>query len=305
MATNSQIVFYNRYTKNKEVEKVMGDTFIFWLYNSFLGRIVEKFLSSWSLPSKVMGFYYSSKLSRKIIKKFINDFSIDETKFRRGSLREKDFADSFSSFNEFFTRDFIYDSRTFVIEKNLMPAPAEGRYFATESLHEVLKFPVKGTYLNVEELLSISEYEHFIRGPLLIARLCPVDYHKYHYPDDGNVIKSYMKFGNLHSVNPIALKQNPKIFLRNERRISILETKNFGKLAYIEVGALGVGAIEQIHNEKTSFARGEIKGQFLFGGSTVMIIGEKGRWSPSDDLLDQSYNGFETFIKLGDTVARA
>jgi phosphatidylserine decarboxylase len=168
-----------------------------------------------------------------------------------------------------------------------------------------LRFPVKGTFLRPLDFLG-DEHEWtelFDRGPMLIARLCPVDYHRYHYPDDGKTIVSYSKSGPLHSVSPFALRQYPETFIKNERRISILDTKHFGKIAYIEIGALMVGKIIQTHDESLAYQRGQQKGYFLFGGSTVVIIGQYKLWQPSEDILNHSYNGIETYSKLGDIVA--
>jgi phosphatidylserine decarboxylase len=131
-----------------------------------------------------------------------------------------------------------------------MPAFAEARYLAFESIHEDQVFPVKGGFLSAESLLGSHEKAApFVGGPLLLARLCPVDYHRYHYPDAGRTLDAYTIQGQLHSVNPVALAQRGEIFIRNERRVSILETQHYGKLAYIEVGALCVGKIIQSYDE--------------------------------------------------------
>jgi phosphatidylserine decarboxylase len=140
-------------------------------------------------------------------------------------------------------------------------------------------------------------------GPLLLARLCPVDYHRYHYPDDGKTLNSYTVHGDYHSVNPLALKYRQDILIKNERRVSIVETKKFGKLAIVEVGATCVGKIIQSHDESKDFKRGDQKGYFLFGGSTVIVYGEPGKWKPSSDILKNTELGLETYIHLGDEVA--
>ena len=159
------------------------------------------------------------------------------------------------------------------------------------------------TNQNNEVTYSIGELaKEFDGGAFLIARLCPVDYHRYHYPDNGKTIKAFQIKGNYHSVNPLALKYRPDIFMKNERRVSILETENFGKLAYIEVGATCVGKIVQSFDESLPFKRGDEKGYFLFGGSTVIVYGQKGRWVPSPDIIKNTELGIETYIHLGDTV---
>jgi phosphatidylserine decarboxylase len=127
----------------------------------------------------------------------------------------------------------------------------------------------------VQDLIPSEEAVWFENGPMLIARLCPMDYHRYHYPDDGMTIKSYQRFGRYHSVNPIALKHRPECFIKNERRVSILHTVNFGHLAYIEVGALCVGAIEQVHVESEPFKRGDLKECFTLADQQSSLLVKK------------------------------
>ncbi len=140
---------------------------------------------------------------------------------------------------------------------------------------------------------------------MLIARLCPVDYHRFHYPDAGRVEKLYRIPGRFHSVNPVALQFKQDTFATNERVVSVLNTNYFGKLAYIEVGAICVGKIVQTHNIAEGFKRGQEKGYFLFGASTVVLMGEPGAWTPAADILENTQKKLETLVKLGDEVARA
>ena len=185
-----------------------------------------------------------------------------------------------------------------------MGAFAEARYFGYEQVHDELRIPVKGNFLTAAKLLGNTKYAgEFEGGPLLLARLCPVDYHRYHYADAGETLENYRIHGKYDSVNPLALKYKQDIFIKNERRVSVVNTENFGKLAYIEVGATCVGKIVQTSDEKKPHLRGEEKGYFLFGGSTVIVLGEKGRWVPSQDILEHTQKGLETYVQLGDEVA--
>ena len=211
--------------------------------------------------------------------------------------------DPYSTFNNFFIRRFKEEARTFEKEANLLPAPCEARYFGFESLKDEDTIPVKGRFWSPKALLNSEKWaSEFEQGPALLARLCPVDYHRFHFPDDGEVLDSFRVSGKFHSVNPLALKANDKIFQENERQVSILETKNFGKLAYIEVGAMMVGKIVQTY-EGNSFTRGQEKGYFLFGGSTVIVFGQKGLWKPDQDILEKTSDSMETYIKLGSSIA--
>ncbi len=260
-----------------------------------MGRLLSQALVTWKAFSRLYGRLQDSSLSRLKIDPFVRKFGIAMEEFEDRPYR---------SFNDFFTRRFRTGSRTFVSTTHHLPAFAEGRYLAFNSVDETTRYPVKGLRLRVGELLgSTSQATPFLTGPLLIARLCPTDYHRFHYPDDGKTMDSWRIGGRLHSVNPVALQSEPNILLRNERRVSILQTKNFGKIAFVEIGALCVGKIVPTHADDKPFRRGDEKGYFLFGGSTVVILGETGRWKPEAELLKKTKEGLETFFKLGEKVA--
>lgn len=298
------IQFYNRYSGKNEIEKVYGNAMVQFLYNSTPGKIMTPLLANRTI-SKAYGFMQNLSMTQAKVPKFVKNFNIDMSEYKPGSLETKDQNLSYKNFNEFFIRQFRPGKREFLSEEGRMPACAEARYFGYESVDENTVVPVKGKYLNEAGILDNKELaKDFAGGPLLIARLCPVDYHRYHYMDNGKTLKSYQVKGEFHSVNPAALKAKSDIFLANERRVSILETENFGKIAYVEVGAVCVGKIVQSFDESKSFKRGDEKGYFLFGGSTVIVIGQKGKWRPSDDILSNTKKGLETYIHLGDEIGR-
>jgi len=291
------IRIWNRAKKQEEIELVYGAAGVNFLYSTIIGFFLCDFLLTQVWISKLYGIYQSSWLSRKKVPRFIKKFQIPIEQFENKT---------YTSFNDFFIRHFKSGVRTFTQEPVQMPAFAEARYTAFAEISETLYFPVKGKYLNIEKLLGDKEVAlSFVNGPGFIARLCPVDYHRFHFPDDGQIKSHYTIHGKLHSVNPLALQQKPDIFLTNERQISILETKNFGLLAYIEVGALCVGHIVQSNPEKQNFQRGEEKGYFLFGGSTVIVLGQKGKWQPHTDLVEKTMQGQESLVLLGEAIAKS
>lgn len=292
-----KIKVYDRRNHSLFDEKVYGESALNWVYKNPAGRLLETALLSRKWLSRAMGAYYSSEYSAPAIQKFITQYHIDPTEFEAGP---------FDDFNSFFIRRFAPGKRSFV-QGEQMAAPAEARYFAWNESSEELRLPVKGAFLSPSELLAdcheASYRQRLHGGPVLLARLCPVDYHRFHFPDRGDWLSLHRVHGRLRSVNPIALKAFPRTFLENERQISWLKTEKFGLLAYIEVGALGVGRIKQTHAPGSSFERGDEKGYFLFGGSTVIVLGEKGAWHPSEDLLEQTSKGHETLVRLGEAVA--
>jgi len=296
-----QIKVYDRDSKQIFNEKVYGQKALQFVYNNPLGKIITP-LIVYSPLSKIYGCLQDSFISRVKPPKFIKDFNINIDEYEAGSLKTSKIEESYQSFNEFFIRKFKLQQRAFV-EADQLPAIAEARYVAYDEIDSSVSYPVKGKNLSIEALINNPDWSHyFTGGPLLIARLCPVDYHRYHYPDTGKNLISYSVRGKFYSVNPVALKFNGEIFIQNERRVSILETEQFGKLAYIEVGATMVGKIVQSHDEHLPFKRGDEKGYFLFGASTVILIGEKGKWLPSKDIVENTKNGIETYIKLGQEI---
>jgi phosphatidylserine decarboxylase len=132
----------------------------------------------------------------------------------------------------------------------------------------------------------------------LVFRLGVNDYHRYIFIDNGEMVENYKIAGELHTVRSISEKYN--VFSRNSREISILRTEHIGDVAQIEVGALLVGAIK--NNEKEQFVKGEEKGYFEYGGSTIVLLFEEGRISLDEDIIEQSKLGIETKVSIGERI---
>jgi phosphatidylserine decarboxylase len=297
MNKEQSITYYNPYTDKEEKEFVYGENAIKWLYNSNTGKLLSNILKM-PFISKFYGMTQSTKHSSLKVNNFIKQYNINISEYEAPENND------FESFNHFFIRKFKENKRHFCEEENLLPAFCEGRYVGFNNHSEDTTFPVKGNFLKREDFLMKKQYNDiFNNGPLVIARLCPVDYHRFHFPLDGEIIDKYKIFGGLDSVNPIALSSVPSILVSNYREVTIIDTKKFGKLAYIEVGATCVGKVIQTHNEKT-FKKGDEKGYFLFGGSTVVVLGEPNIWSVSETIDQYTKKNKEVFIKLGDPIAK-
>lgn len=279
-------------------EQVYGGFWVKALYGTMLGRILSTAIAAPPF-SRFYGWLQDRPRSRRKVKPFINKFEIRMTDFLPEEGRSEE--DPYSTFNQFFTRRVTTDARPFA-QGNQFPAPCDARYFAYASLDDEVSIPVKGSKFKASALLKNERWAPiFDGGPGFIARLCPVDYHRFHFPADGKILDSWNIPGALHSVNPWALAFRDDIFMINEREVTILETQEFGKLAYVEVGATCVGKIKQTHSSET-FQRGDEKGMFLFGGSTVIVIGERGRWDIDPQILSNTEQGIETYLKMGQPV---
>lgn len=289
------IRFIDAETQAVQEEQVYGAGAIRWLYGTWPGRLISGLIA---LPvvSRIYGWFQDRPASARKVAPFVERYQIRMEDFlpEEGASPEE----PYSSFNRFFVRRIRPEARPFV-QEDALPAPCDARYFAYEALNDRVSVPVKGSRFKARALLDNVEWQgHFENGPGFIARLCPVDYHRFHFPDNGELLDHWRIPGALHSVNPWALACRDDIFMQNERQVSILDTERFGKLAYVEVGATCVGKILQTHDKK-QFRRGEEKGMFLFGGSTVIVIGEQGRWRPDQQLLDNTAQGLESYLKMG------
>jgi len=294
LSKHPPILVWDRKQDREIEEQVYGEGGVRFMYANPFGRGLGDALLSRRWFSQGYGWLQSRAWSGRKVEPFIARYGIPMEEYEPGP---------FPTFNDFFIRRFREGARPIVKDPRVMAAFAEARYLAWTSIEDDHTFPVKGEHLSASSLMDSEERARdFIGGPLLLARLCPVDYHRFHYPDDGRVLDSYRAHGAYHSVNPVALKAKSDVLATNERHISILETANFGKLAYIEVGAMCVGKIVQSH-EGASFERGDEKGYFLFGGSTVVVLGEPGRWKPDAEILRQTEQKRETLIRLGEPVA--
>lgn len=289
------LTYWDRYKSQIMEDKVYADQFILWCYENPLGRYFLEFIFSKKPINNLYGKYKSSKLSAKQIKIDIAEYEIDMELFKKVPLE---------SYSDFFLREFKDNIRPFPTSPSEFGAPGEGRYLGFAAIKKDHRYPVKGHFLNSQELLGGHKLSNiFEKGPILICRLCPVDYHHFHYPDNGDIIARFNIHGDYHSVNVHALRNKGDIFIKNEREVTIIQTENFGRIAYIEVGAMCVGKIKQNRPEATICTKGEQKGHFEFGGSTLIILGEPSKWTPSLDILKHSDENRESFIKLGDCVA--
>ena len=139
-------------------------------------------------------------------------------------------------------------------------------------------------------------------GSLLLSRLCPTDYHRFHFPIDGVPASARLLNGHLFSVNPIALCQNIQILATNKRVLTKLVTESCGTVLLMEIGATCVGGIRQTYESDAAVAKGDEKGYFRFGGSSTIVIFEPGRLVFDEDLVEQSSQHRELYARMGDSM---
>jgi len=294
MRTNTPILVIDRETGSEFEEVILGERYIRWAYQDSTSSFVEQLLFKSTLFSKIMGFWYDSFLSRGKIETTIKELGIDESEF----LQHKS---SYRTFNDFFIRHLKPEARPYSKDENDIVSPADGRVLVFPELEGDTFVPVKGYPFSIHNMLpGISD--RYVNGALAIVRLCPADYHRYHFPSSGKIKDGKHIDGALHSVNPIALGSGPDVFGENKRSYTLLETEKAGVICFVEVGAFGVGSIVDTHSLQLVEKMDE-KGYFKFGGSTIVLVFEKGKIEFSQDLIKNSAASKETLVKVGQTLA--
>lgn len=260
-----------------------------FLYGCVPGRVLLRLLRArW--VSHTVGAYMNSPLSAGRAKRTARAWKVDPAQFEGDILR---------TYNAFFTRKRREPFSPAGVLEDALLSPADSR-LTIVPLRQGTAFPVKQAPYTVAQLLGdAKEAKRYENGYAFVFRLSVEDYHRYAYPDDGKELKHWFLRGTLHTVNPIALEKLP-VFHRNCREVTLLECNRFGRVAFVEVGAMLVGKIVNRHPK--NFSRGEEKGYFEFGGSTVVLLVGPGKVLPERKLLLNSLAGKETYVRQGQAV---
>jgi len=212
--------------------------------------------------------------------------------------------DGFPCFDAFFTRRLKKDIRPIDAVERTIIFPADGRHLLIEGINNVQDFYIKGQVFELGALVDDDKLGRRYRdGSLVISRLCPVDYHRFHFPINGVAGSGRVVPGGLYSVNPSALRNVPGIFWTNKRVVTEIETEACGIVLAVEVGAAFVGRIIQTYQANETITKGGEKGYFTFGGSTIITLFEPGSVTFSEDLVEQSAKGIELYAWMGDRMA--
>lgn len=279
------------------LEEVYGGKFLKFLYENPLGIPAKYLLSSFPFFSQFYGWLQKRKSSAKKIAPFVKKYHIDCSEFADIS--------TFHSFNDFFIRHLKPTARPINQEKATAVIPADGRYLFLENINQDTEIVAKGTKFNLAKLLQNPELaSEYNEGSMVIARLCPVDYHRYHFPCTCIPQNTQEIKGKLYSVNPIAIKKHLDIYWENKRTLCELMTEEFGKVLLLEIGATFVGSIHQTYTPFKHYAKGDEKGFFSFGGSCLILLFQKDKIKFDEDLLQASKLGMEIRCLMGQSMGK-
>lgn len=264
-----------------------------FLYERPLGRRLAGLLVR-PRVSRAAGWLLDRWPSRLLVGPFI----------RRNRVPMEDYpARRYRSFNDFFTRRIRPERRPIDGARDHLIAPCDGKLTAYP-LTDGAVFSVKGTEYTLEQLLRDRDLaEIYEGGTLLLFRLTVDDYHRYCYAAGGRAGPISHIPGVYHTVHPRAAAARP-IYRENTREYQSLETEEFGRVLMMEVGALLVGRIHN-HRGAGEVRRGEEKGFFAYGGSTVILLLERGRVRVDGDIWNNARAGEETLVKMGERIGTA
>ena len=299
MARPEPIRIYDRRKRTHEEERIYGERWLAWAYGTAPGRASVELLVKRRLFSLWYGWRMRKRLSATRVIPFIVEYDLDIDVFVKSPYE-------FSSFNDFFVRRLKPEARPIAGDENMAVLPADGRHLVFPVVDAATGFYAKGQRFDLAALLGGgAEAEPFAGGALVISRLCPVDYHRFHFPVSGVPAAPQLINGPLYSVSPIALRRNLRYLWENKRTVTRLASPHFGEVAIVAIGATNVGSIVHNYDEGRPVTKGAGMGWFQFGGSCLATVFQRGRIRFDADLVEQSARQIETYARMGESLGVA
>lgn len=276
---------------NITIEETEQDKLLRHLYNDWGGRLCLKLLVR-PFVSKAAGFFLNTGLSVKLVPDFVKRNRIDLSLYQK---------QEFTSYNDFFTRKIKPEERPVAEGESILVSPCDGKATVCRIASDS-RFYIKDTEYTVEQLLRNERLaQRFLGGWALILRLTVDDYHHYCYPADGKKSQNVVLPGIFHTVNPTANDALP-VYKENAREYTLIKTEKFGTILMMEVGAMMVGKITNRQKGPSVVKKGQEKGYFEFGGSTIVLLFQHGKVRLDYDLVENSENDYETIVRMGERI---
>ena len=288
-----RVLYKKRNDSQTYSEKIIASSYLKFLYGSLIGYPFLKLLTGNQFVSYLYGKLMTTKYSRHYISKFVKEYNINTEEIEKS-------LDKFSHFNDFFYRKLKPLSRKIDNSIDSIISPSDGKILVYDNAQEIL---IKNQLYTLDNLIqNKSIADKYKNCSIAIIRLAPTDYHRFHFPCDGYVSNSTLINGKYFSVSPIALKFNPNIFFQNKRTYNELSSKKFGNILIMEIGATMVGSIKHTYQPESFVNKGDEKGYFEFGGSTLVLLFDSRNIIFDKDILINSKNNYETQIFMGEKI---
>jgi phosphatidylserine decarboxylase len=290
--------YYDRAEGQFVSERIYGERFLSWSYRTRSGRFFTELIFRHKSVSGIYGWLNKQALSRRKIKPFVKKMNLP----LRESIRP---LEDFKSFNDFFTREIDLSKRPIHSHPSVCVAPADGRVMAFYAVEADRTFRIKSSTFNLRQFLHEDGLaRQFAGGSMVISRLSLTDYHHFHFPDSGIPRAAVPVPGKCYAGGAYALDRPVPFYIENYRMVTLLDSEHFDQMVMVEVGAFTVGSIQQRYVPGIYVQKGARKGFFELGGSTVVLIFRRGVIELDEDLLRNSRNQVETYVRLGDSLGR-
>ncbi len=238
--------------------------------------------------------------THSVIRWFIKKYAVNMAEAANPTI------ESYSSFNEFFTRPLKDNVRPQAEATWLCPVDGAISQFGKIEKDQI--FQAKGHQYSPQSLVGgdAKLAREFQDGSFATLYLSPRDYHRIHMPCAGVLREMVYVPGALFSVNPATARGVPGLFARNERVVCVFETA-YGPFVLVLVGATIVGSMAtawhgivnpprqhevkrwQYEAGAVSLKKGEEMGRFLLGSTVVMLfpamnLNFNANWTPGKSI---------------------
>lgn len=290
------ITFIDRRSGELISENPPGEHFLKFLYHNPFGKLALELVVKRKILSALYGRLMNRAASRSKIQPFVDQYKINMEDATKG-------VDEFSSFNDFFYRKLRPESRP--IGEGFV-SPADGKLIAFEDISEVKNFFVKGEPFTIESFLQDNKLaKSYQNASMILVRLAPNDYHRFHFPANGTAAAAREIQGDYLSVSPYAIQEDfVRVFCQNKREFTLLDSDEYGPVVLSPVGATMVGTIIETYKPDSHVAKGDEMGYFAFGGSSVLILIDKNKITIDPDLLENTRKGIETAVLMGEKIGQ-
>ena len=186
----------------------------------------------------------------------------------------------FTSWDDFFTRQLQPNIRpvAYPDDNKVIVNPCEAAPFRIESnvtKHD--KFCIKGMAYNLKFMLANDQLaDRFVGGTIYQSYLNTCNYHRWHSPVDGKIVKAYVQDGTYYFFPETDDYTASQDYLTNvqTRALIFIEAANpyIDLMCFMAVGMAEVSSCEITIAEGKKVQKGQQTGMFHYGGSTFCLI---------------------------------
>lgn len=293
MNNKLSIKYFDRKTSSYKIENIFASQFLYWSYNNKLGRLLTKYIISRRIVSKLYGWFAQTSLSKRLIVFIINNNT---------DTNEHKTLSSYNSLNSYFTRKLNQSERSIDTSYHSCISPSDGKILAIENIKANKTFQIKRNLFDLNTFLQDNTLvNEFTDGTMVIIRLALSDYHHFSFPVSGFVYKTTNLNGKLYAGGSYSLHNLTPYYIENLRDITLINSDHYGLVAQVEIGAFTVGSIHQTYKPESRIKKGDPKGNFALGGSTIVLLFKKNKLQLDSDIISNSQKSIETKIKLGES----